>query len=401
MSKKALLIIAAIWFFGEMPVSVSAQWMFDPSGFFYMKGDPPKDCTDFGYIVLSKNTPGSADPASSYLVSSTGARFPFDRLNTAWTPASQGCPIFEFFTATADGVSYAFMGRFLDNRVFATNVTDPETVIAEGELTKFIGGKKTAGATVQLTYYARPWGANDDLMFSAKRSDLAAVKSLLGRGADAKAMGPYALSVLEYAVASGSKEIVKAILAAGADTNSELSWDQYNRHPLFIADEGRTALMHAAAGKNNLGIIELLLASGAAVNASDWRGSTALYYAAMFNSPDIVEALIRAGADVNASDKEGETVLMLMAGSRAVDKERLVGILLAAGADVAAVNKKGETALMKWSAAADATPIVNALIRAGADVNVHSRSNATALSVAEYYRKEDIVKILREAGAKK
>lgn len=400
MNKKVLLLIAAAWCFGEMPVAVSAQWVFDPSGFFYMKGNPPKDFAEFGYIVLAKSTPKGPDAPSSYLVSRTGSRFPFDRLNAHWTPEDQGLPFFEFITAPADGVSYAFQGRFLDNHVFAKNVTDPETVVAEGELTKFINGKKTAGAMVQLTYYARLWGASDDLMFSAKRGDLAAVKSLLGRGADAKATGPYALSVLEYGVESGSKEIVKALLNAGADVNSELSWGEYERHPLFIADEGRTALMHAATWKGNLEIVKLLLAAGAAVNARDWRGSTALYYAAMFGSSETVEALIRAGADVNAGDKESETVLMQLANSSTAEKERLVGILLAAGADVAAVNKQGETALIIWSYKADAAPIVNALIRAGADVNARDRANTTALWTAEYHGNEDIVKILKEAGAK-
>ena len=349
-----------------MPVAVSAQWMFDPSGFFYLKVGPSKDFEDFGYIALSKSTPKGPNASSSFLYTKTGASFKFVRLNTDWTPASQGHPFFEFVTAAIDGVGYSFKGRFLDNRVFATNVTDPETTVAEGELTKFINGKKMASAKVQFTYYARLWDKNDELMFSAKRGDLAAVKTLLGRGADAKAMGPYALSVLEYGVASGNKEVVKAILAAGADVNSELSRDEYDRHPTFIADEGRTALMHAAAKKGNLDIVELLLAAGAAVNAKDWRGSTALKYA-IFGSPEIVEALIRAKADVNADDEEGETVLMRIAGSRAEEKEKLVEILLAAGADV----------------------------------NARSKSKATALSIAEDFRNEDIVKILKEAGAKR
>ncbi len=400
MSKKVLVIIAAVLVFGEMPVAVSAQWMFDPSGFFYLKGEPSKDFEDFGSIALSKSTPTGPKASSSYLSTKTGASFKFVRLNTDWTPASQGRPFFEFVTDSINGVGYAFKGRFLDNRVFATNITDPETVVAAGELTKFINGKTIAGATVQLTYYARLWNKDDELMFSAKRGDFAAVKALLGQGADAKAMGPYALSVLEYGVASGNKEVVRAILAAGADANSELSWDEYDRHPAFIADEGRTALMHAAAKKGNLEIVELLLAAGAAINAKDWRGSTALKYA-ISSSSEIVEALIRAKADVNAGDEEGETVLMWMAGSRAEKKERLVEILLAAGADVNAVNKKNETALMKWSSQTASVPIVKALLRAGADVNARAESKATALSIAEYYRNEDIVRTLKEAGAKK
>lgn len=285
MSNKVLVIIAAVLVFGEMPVAVSAQWMFDPSGFFYLKGEPSKGFEDFGSIALSKSTPTGPKASSSYLSTKTGASFKFVRLNTDWTPASQGRPFFEFVTDSINGVGYAFKGRFLDNRVFATNITDPETVVAAGELTKFINGKTIAGATVQLTYYARLWNKDDELMFSAKRGDFAAVKALLGQGADAKAMGPYALSVLEYGVSSGNKEVVRAILAAGADVN--------------------------------------------------------------------------------------------------------------------AVNKKNETALMKWSSQTASAPIVKALLRAGADVNARAESKATALSIAEYYRNEDIVRTLKEAGAKK
>jgi ankyrin repeat protein len=68
--------------------------------------------------------------------------------------------------------------------------------------------------------------------------------------------------------------------------------------------------MHAAARKDGLEIVRRLLASGAAVNARDWRGATALRYA-LFGSAETVSALIRAGADVDARDNSGATVLSI------------------------------------------------------------------------------------------
>jgi ankyrin repeat protein len=361
---EAVALIALLLVSAFAPAAVQAQWRFDPSGFFYLNGTSPKGLEDVWYISLSTGTSTGMEAASSSLCTKAGLCFKLGRLNTDWTRAAKDQPLFEFVTDVRDAVRYTFKGRFLDSRVFATTVTDPRTVVAEGELTKHVRGHTTASATVRLTYYARLWEKNDELMFAARRGDLPTVTSLLSRGADARTMGPYAWSTIEYAVESGSAEVVKAVLAAGADVNAEQSKSDYDRTPTHIADEGRTALMHAASKDNSLDIVELLLAAGASVNARDWRGATALRYA-MFGSPPVVDALVRAGADVNAADDLGETVLMHVAGSPNPEKER----------------------------------IVRALLAAGANVHTRSKSGATALSIAKLYEHLGIVTILKNAGA--
>ncbi|XDD49448.1 ankyrin repeat domain-containing protein [Leptospira sp. WS92.C1] len=53
---------------------------------------------------------------------------------------------------------------------------------------------------------------------------------------------------------------------------------------------------------------EILIQAGAAVDATDSRGKTALMIAD--HRPEVAEVLIRAGANVNAQDKDGSSVLL-------------------------------------------------------------------------------------------
>jgi hypothetical protein len=55
------------------------------------------------------------------------------------------------------------------------------------------------------------------------------------------------------------------------------------------------------------GVMELLLADGAAVNVKDNRGWTPLHYAAFWGHDDLVELLLFYGADPDAIDNDGAT----------------------------------------------------------------------------------------------
>src|SRR5438094_761224 len=75
--------------------------------------------------------------------------------------------------------------------------------------------------------------------------------------------------------------------------------------------------------------IELLLANGANVHATDVFGETALMMAARAGRADVVRVLIRAQADVNAKAKRGETAL---SGARYGGYVGVVRLLKRAGA---------------------------------------------------------------------
>jgi len=99
------------------------------------------------------------------------------------------------------------------------------------------------------------------------------------------------------------KEIISLLLSAGVDVNEI----DYNF--------GKTALMWACEDiygdrhhKENM--IKELIAQGAKINATDYRGWTALMYAVITNgNPDLVKQLVKAGADINKICDDGVTVV--------------------------------------------------------------------------------------------
>lgn len=123
-----------------------------------------------------------------------------------------------------------------------------------------------------------------------------------------------------------------ALLKGGADCNTS-------------NEEGATLLM-LAAGAGHIEMVEMLIAAGAEVDATDARGWTALMKG-LFNYelnrgfPDVVSALIEAGADIEHQVSYGTRPLMIAAG---YGEAGVVEVLLLAGVDVGAVNEGGRNA---------------------------------------------------------
>jgi ankyrin repeat protein len=62
---------------------------------------------------------------------------------------------------------------------------------------------------------------NEELLAAARRSDVAAVKALLAKGADANAKSSYDVTAISFAADRGSLEIVQTLLEHGADVNAK------------------------------------------------------------------------------------------------------------------------------------------------------------------------------------
>jgi hypothetical protein len=73
-------------------------------------------------------------------------------------------------------------------------------------------------------------------------------------------------------------------------------------------DDGRTVL-HCAALKEQLPVMQWLVAQGADINAATDNGSTPLHYAATEGSVAAMQWLVEEGADINAATDDGRTVL--------------------------------------------------------------------------------------------
>jgi uncharacterized protein len=128
-----------------------------------------------------------------------------------------------------------------------------------------------------------------------------------------------------HATRQGDSAAAQAAINSGADINALL--------------DDLTPLMQAAIAKQD-DPIDLLLASGAAVNSADGAGWTALHFAAQSGAAAIARKLIVAGAVVDREDKLGNTPLWRAVMSSSGQGEVVVE-LLRSGADLRKANKAG------------------------------------------------------------
>jgi hypothetical protein len=122
----------------------------------------------------------------------------------------------------------------------------------------------------------------------------AMVKAALARGANPNLCQPWLCPLhlaLRWKNGQESREIVKALLQAGADPN------QYDQ-----AMKAELSPLSAAILNKGLPEMELLVAAGAQVNPSSPRITPPLFFAAETGKRELVDYLIGKGADVNARD---------------------------------------------------------------------------------------------------
>ena len=104
-----------------------------------------------------------------------------------------------------------------------------------------------------------------------------------------------------------------------------------------------------ASQNSDLGLVNQLLATGAAVDSQNKDGNTALMLAVIFgHDTSIVEQLLAAGAAVDLQNNDGDTALILAVRNSHQHYGRMAMVkrLLAAGAALDLTDKKSKTALM-------------------------------------------------------
>jgi len=206
-------------------------------------------------------------------------------------------------------------------------------------------------------------GNETSLMDVAKRNDVPLVRLFLQRGADVNARNDDGFSPLiaacnvDAATNSPRYELGNAATAVllldhGADVNLPYRSQYPSQYP--------SALM-VAVYNHNPAVVQVLLAHGAHVNATNSDGLTPLMLLPrIFSWRDqaIQQMLISNGARISAASYDGNTAL-----TWAADKDdlRTVRFLLAHGADVNAVNRAGHTVL--WFAANNGNAAMFNLLR--------------------------------------
>jgi ankyrin repeat protein len=144
--------------------------------------------------------------------------------------------------------------------------------------------------------------------------------------------------------------------------------------------EGKTALAKAAAA-DKLPLIRLLLERGANVNARAVDGSTPLFCAAEQDRGAVIALLLERGADPNLP---GRKSLRPLAAAAFHGSAESVEQLMKFGADPDALDDDGEGAIV-YAAGHGYAPVVALLLQAGVDVNRRYAHGLTALMWAAGY----------------
>lgn len=222
------------------------------------------------------------------------------------------------------------------------------------------------------------------LTLASRRSYQYSVSILLENGANPNEPGYEGRTALHEACfwyeGYKSRQIIENLLASGANPNARDN--QFGSTPLMQA----SGMFHC----DEPAVVDLLIKSGADINATDNYGYTPLLYAARRNNYFTMKYLLDKGANISATTKEGETVLMVLVAnirnSLLSFNERphiildIVKLLASHGVDINAKDKKGKGVL-------DYTQ-EEFYLRVGKE------------KIKEYYDGKDLIDMLKEAGAK-
>jgi ankyrin repeat protein len=163
------------------------------------------------------------------------------------------------------------------------------------------------------------------LHLAAERAFSLVVDMLLAEGANANAVDNNGKTPLIYAVQSGRSDVVEILLLRFADPNFDpgmpdsVTFAQspnlslHERPSLDIPQyetdsSGETALL-LAVREGNKDMVKSLLAAGADLNWTNSRGEAALFIAISNDMTEIAKLLFHAGADPHAKTRSGSTPL--------------------------------------------------------------------------------------------
>ncbi|HTL92314.1 MAG TPA: ankyrin repeat domain-containing protein [Steroidobacteraceae bacterium] len=206
------------------------------------------------------------------------------------------------------------------------------------------------------------------LLWATYKVDHEMVRALLKKGAQAKITNNFGATPLTEAVKLDDADLVRMLLDAGADPDS-------------ANQDGQTALM-LASSVGSVPIAQMLISKGAHVNAvENFRGQTALMWAAAENHPDVVDLLLKHHADVKVRGKYDDWQRQMTSEPRA--QFRSTG---------------GLTALL-YATRSGCLQCAVSIVKAGADVNQPNPDGVTPLINAIDAHSFDIAMFLLDKGA--
>ena len=268
----------------------------------------------------------------------------------------------------------------------------------------------------------------------ARTGNLKAAELLMGAGATVDARERFGgQTALMWASARRHPEMMRLLIARGADVNARSAVRDYQRHvtaegrPKSLDSGGLTPLLYAAR-ENCRDCVDVLLASHADINLPDPDDVSPLLVAIMNANWDLARQLIVAGADVNQWDLYGETPLFTAinlrnrvdGGRASIDSTNtatglaIVNLLLEHGANPnvqlmfkpanlnGTTNTRGSTPLIRAANNGD-VEVVKLLLAHGADATLYMADRQTPIHAVITGRAPEpqaleLIKLLHDAG---
>ncbi|KAL6708743.1 hypothetical protein ACN47E_002439 [Coniothyrium glycines] len=246
------------------------------------------------------------------------------------------------------------------------------------------------------------------LRVAAENQDVESIALLLRYGADANGFDREGVTPLFAVTRSQCYESAKILLKHGADPNLSAGPDQESPLSLaassnlvhfaelylanggsadFIMENGSTALVSAMNKVTTPKLVEVLLSSGADVNAKNGEGTTALFQAIQANRVDLMITLLDHGANPNLPGPKHPLW-------PSTYKPKALQLLLQRGAD-----HKKTPGVMELASSLKKLDSVKILVEAGVSPNLRKDGVYTPLCSAIRDNSADIVTYLLEHGA--
>jgi ankyrin repeat protein len=155
------------------------------------------------------------------------------------------------------------------------------------------------------------------LMWAARHGNIELMRLLLAAGADTERRDFNGDRAMVWAASAGQAGSIALLIAAGSPVDAPD--DPYQMSPLMLA--ARSGHPHA---------VRILIIARADLDARDHSGGTALYEAVLTQNPESVRLLLNAGADPDIADEILRETPLHLAAER--QDGSIVRMLLAAGA---------------------------------------------------------------------
>jgi ankyrin repeat protein len=262
-----------------------------------------------------------------------------------------------------------------------------------------------------------PRGGWTPLMYAARQGSMEAARVLVAAGADLNVRDPDGTTALLLAIINSQYDFAAMLIEAGAAHDVS---DETGMGPLYAAVD-----MHALPwgfgspepkrneAKDSLDILKMLLARGADTNARLKRttlqrlhtpgdptlaaGATPFMRAAKSGDTTVMRLLLEHGADPLAVQENHTNALILAAGFGWRDGDnnlntkdqgtqaeaiQAIKMCLELGLDIQSANDAGTTVLHGAAMRGDTEQIVRFLVQNGARVDAKNKQGKTALDVA-------------------